>query len=175
MLRLTLASTLILGLAACSSPPPKPAAPPPADPAAKALADGYIAAYLDRYPEQATEFGVPGRHHDKLTDNSLDALKAWEAKEDAWLVEAKAIDPSAIATSPMRAAYAIARESIESNIGSRVCRNELWNVSQMTGWQVDDGYLVTIQPVGNEQALAEAHARWALLPHYIDTEIVNLR
>jgi uncharacterized protein (DUF885 family) len=175
MLRLTLASTLILGLAACSSPPPKPAAPPPADPAAKALADGYIAAYFDRYPEQATEYGVPGRHHDKLTDNSLDALKAWEAKEDAWLVEAKAIDPSAIATSPMRAAYAIARESIESSIGSRVCRDELWNVSQMTGWQVDDGYLVTIQPVGNEQARAEALARWALLPHYIDTEIANLR
>ncbi len=161
--------------AACSSPPPKPAAPPPADPAAKALADGYIAAYFDRYPEQATEYGVPGHHHDKLTDNSLDALKAWEAKEDAWLIEAKAIDPSAIATSPMRAAYAIARESIESNIGSRVCRDELWNVSQMTGWQVDDGYLVTIQPVGNEQARAEALARWALLPHYIDTEIVNLR
>jgi uncharacterized protein (DUF885 family) len=175
MLRLTLASTLILGLAACSSPPPKPAAPPPADPAAKALADGYIAAYFDRYPEQATEYGVPGRHHDKLTDNSLDALKAWEAKEDAWLVEAKAIDPLAIATSPMRAAYAIARESIESDIGSRVCRDELWNVSQMTGWQVDDGYLVTIQPVGNEQARTEALARWALLPHYIDTEIVNLR
>ena len=175
MFRYILASTLILGLAACSSPPPKPAAPPPADPAAKALADGYIAAYFDRYPEQATEYGVPGRHHDKLTDNSLDALKAWEAKEDAWLIEAKAIDPSAITTSPMRAAYAIARESIESNIGSRVCRDELWNVSQMTGWQVDDGYLVTIQPVGNEQARAEALARWALLPHYIDTEIVNLR
>jgi uncharacterized protein (DUF885 family) len=175
MLRRIFVSAALISFAACSAPPPKPAAPSPADPAAKALADGYIAAYFDRYPEQATEYGVPGRHHDKLTDNSLDALKAWEAKEDAWLVEAKAIDPSAIATSPMRAAYAIARESIESNIGARVCRDELWNVSQMTGWQVDDGYLVTIQPVGNEQARAEALARWALLPHYIDTEIVNLR
>jgi uncharacterized protein (DUF885 family) len=175
MLRRPLVCALVVGLTACSAPPQAPAVPPPGDPAAKALADAYIAAYFDRYPEQATEFGVPGRHHDKLTDNSLEALKAWEAREDAWLVEAKAITPSAIATSPMRAAYAIARESLESNIGSRVCRDELWNVSQMTGWQVDDGYLVTIQPVGNEQARAEALARWALLPHYIDTEIVNLR
>ena len=175
MLRRALVSALVLGFAACAAPPQKPAAPPPADPAAKALADGYIAAYFDRFPEQATEFGVPGRHHDKLTDNSLDALKAWEAREDAWLVEAKAIDPSLIAGPPMRAAYAIAREALESNIGSRVCRDELWNVSQMTGWQVDDGYLVTIQPVGNDQARAEALARWALLPPYIDTEIVNLR
>ena len=175
MLRRTLVSVLLLGLSACAAPSQKPAAPPPADPAAKALADGYIAAYFDRFPEQATEFGVPGRHHDKLTDNSLDALKAWEAREDAWLADAKAIAPSAIASSPLRAAYAIAREALESNIGSRVCRDELWNVSQMTGWQVDDGYLVTIQPVGNEQARTEALARWALLPHYIDTEIVNLR
>src|SRR6266851_5071853 len=174
MLRRALISALLIGVTACAAPLRTPA-PSPADPAAKALADSYIAAYFDRYPEQVTEFGVPGRHHDKLTDNSLDALKAWETRQDAWLAEAKAITPSAIATSPMRAAYAIARESLESTIGSRVCRSELWNVSQMTGWQVDDGYLVTIQPVGSEQARTEALARWALLPHYIDTEIVNLR
>src|SRR5439155_5589728 len=59
--------------------------------------------------------------------------------------------------------------------GSRMCRGELWNVSQMTGWHVGFGYLVTIQPVGSETARKEALVRWAMLPKYIDTEIANLR
>ena len=37
------------------------------------------------------------------------------------------------------------------------------------------GYLVTIQPVGTEEARKEALARWSALPGYIDTEIANLR
>ncbi len=45
----------------------------------------------------------------------------------------------------------------------------------MTGWHVQFGYLVTIQPVGTDEARAEALARWQSLPAYIDTEIANLR
>jgi uncharacterized protein (DUF885 family) len=171
----TLATLAPLTLAACSAPPAQPPAAPAADPQAKALADTFVSAYLDRYPEVATTFGVPGRHHDRLQDNTLDALKAWEQKEDGWLTDARAIDPAKIQSGPIRAAYAIAREALESDIGARVCRNELWNVSQMTGWQVTLGYLVTIQPVGTDEARTEALARWSRLPAYLDTEIANLR
>ena len=45
----------------------------------------------------------------------------------------------------------------------------------MTGWHVNFGYLVTIQPVGTEEARKEALTRWSALPGYIDTEIANLR
>jgi uncharacterized protein (DUF885 family) len=45
----------------------------------------------------------------------------------------------------------------------------------MTGWQVNDGYLVTIQPVGTDDARRDALARWGALPKYLDTEIANLR
>ena len=34
----------------------------------------------------------------------------------------------------------------------------------MTGWQVNLGYLVTIQPVGTDEARKEALARWSALP-----------
>ena len=180
MMRPTLAAalaTLVALTVACSAPADKGAPPPspPQDSAAKAFTDTYLAAYFDRNPEEGTVFGVPGRHHDKLSDNSLESLKAWEAREDGWAAEAKAIDPARITAPAIRAAYAIARESIESDIGARVCRSEVWNVSQMTGWQVTYGYLVTIQPVGTEQARTEALARWSTLPHYLDTEIANLR
>ena len=141
----------------------------------KAIADYYLNNYLDRNPETATLYGVPGRHHDKLTDNSLQAQRAWEAKEDELLADLKQIDPSTIASETLRATYAIARQSLEGDVAKRVCRDELWNVSQMTGWQVNDGYLVTIQPVGTPEARSEALARWKTLPKYIDTEIENLR
>jgi uncharacterized protein (DUF885 family) len=160
---------------ACSQPQPPQSAQPNVDERVTTLADAFLAAYFERNPDQATYYGVPGSHHDRLTDNSLSALKAWEAKEDDWLREATAIDTSSISAAPLKATYAIVREELESAAGERVCRNELWNVSQMTGWQVDLGYLVTIQPVGTDQARAEALARWRMLPAYVDTEIVNLR
>jgi uncharacterized protein (DUF885 family) len=147
----------------------------PPDTRVKALADAYLSAYFDRYPDQATYFGVPNRRHDQLPDNSLAAQKTWEGREDGWLAEARSMNADSIQSAPLRATYAITREALESSIGSRVCRNELWNVSQMTGWQVSFGYLVTIQPVGTEEARKEALARWSALPKYVDTEIANLR
>jgi uncharacterized protein (DUF885 family) len=169
---------LLLPVVACSGAPQQKvvaARHEPADANVKALADAYLAGFFDRNPDQATNYGVPGRRHDQLPDNSLAAQRAWEAKEDAWLKEARAIDAVDIQSSPLKATYAITREALESSVSSRVCRNELWNVSQMTGWHVSFGYLVTIQPVGTEEARKEALARWSSLPKYIDNEIANLR
>jgi uncharacterized protein (DUF885 family) len=170
-----LAAVLALAAAACNQQPQPPAAQP-SDAHVKALADTYLAAYLERTPELITELGIPGHRHDKLIDNSLDALKAWEAHEDAWLTEAKQIDPATISAPPLRATYAILRESLEGPIALRACRNELWTVSQfVNAWQVAYGYLVTIQPVGNDDARKDALARWGSLPKFIDNEIANLR
>ncbi len=136
----------------------------------------YLEGYFQRNPDQVTLYGVPGRRHDALPDNSLDALRAWQAKEDAWLAQAKQIDPAAIEAPPLRGTYAIVREALEASIGVRVCRGELWTVSQfVNGWQVQDGYTVTIQPVGTDDARKDALARWSRLPKYVDTEIANLR
>ena len=174
---LFVSSWLAFGVAACGrgSRQAVPEKSEPADAKVKALADAYVSGYFDRNPDQGTYFGVPGRRHDQLPDNSMAAQKAWEAREDAWLAEAQAIDASAIQAPPLRATYAITREALESSIGTRVCRSELWNVSQMTGWHVSFGYLVTIQPVGTEEARKAALARWSALPKYLDLEIDNLR
>jgi uncharacterized protein (DUF885 family) len=148
----------------------------PPDARVRALADSYLDGFFDRNPDQATIYGVPGRHHNRLPDNGPDALKAWQAKEDTWLAAVKQIEPSTITAAPLRATYAIVRDALEGSIGARMCRYDLWTVSQMVnGWQIGSSYLATIQPVGNEQARQEALARWSRLPHYIDTEIANLR
>jgi uncharacterized protein (DUF885 family) len=146
-----------------------------ADDRARTLADSFLEGWFERNPESGTYYGVPGRPHDRLTDNSLAALQEWRSKEDGWLRDAQGIDPAAIQSASLRAAYAIVRDTLEGSIGTRVCRLELWPVSQMTGWHVNLGYLVTIQPVGTDQARKEAVARWSTLPAYIDAEIANLR
>jgi uncharacterized protein (DUF885 family) len=171
--------TCLMASVACGRPAEQEAARPSAQPVAaqvRALADAYLEGYFDRNPDAATLYGVPGRHHDKLPDNTLDALKAWQAREDAWLRQARQTDMAAIGDPTLRATYAIVREALEAAAAARVCRTELWTVSQfVNGWQVQDGYLVTIQPVGTNVARREALARWSTLPRYVDTEIGNLR
>jgi uncharacterized protein (DUF885 family) len=166
---------LALAVSACGGPESDTAPAPAADERVRTIADSYLEAYFDRNPDQVTYYGLPGRRHDRLPDNSLEALKAWHAKQDAWLADLRGIDPSAIGDRPLRATYAIVRETLEGSAGARVCETERWSVSQMTGWHVDFGYLVTIQPVGSSEARKDALARWAALPGYIDTEIANLR
>ena len=172
--RLTVSLSAALLVAGCSAPP-NSTPPAGADERVQALADAYLDGWFTRNPDQGTFYGVPGRHHDRLPDNSLAALADWQRKEDAWLQEAAAIDPAAIRSGPRKGTYSIVREAIEGAIGTRVCRFELWPVSQMTGWHVQLGYLATIQPIGNDEARKEALARWAALPKYIDTEIANMR
>ena len=88
----TLCALICLAATACGAPQQQVVAAKhePADARVKALADAYLSGFFDRNPDQATYFGVPGRHHDQLPDNSLAAQKAWEAKEDAWLKDARA-------------------------------------------------------------------------------------
>jgi uncharacterized protein (DUF885 family) len=167
---------LVVATAGCGRTSPSPAPPAEsADARVQALADAYVEGYLDRIPEVVTYFGVPGRAHDRLTDNSLAAQARWHAQEDRWLDAVKAVDPNTIESRPLRATYAILREALESSAATRVCRAELWNVSQMNGWHVGYGYLLTIQPSGSDQARADALARWRSLPPHIDTDIANLR
>jgi uncharacterized protein (DUF885 family) len=176
MLQRLIFPVLFLALFGCKHSNETPAGPSPVDAHVRAIADTFLAASFEHIPEQVTLYGVPNHSHDKLTDNSLDAWKAWRAHEAALLAEVKQIDPATIASPPLRATYAIVRESLEGDHALDVCRNELWTVSQfVNAWQVQEGYVVTIQPVGTDQLRKDALARWSLLPKYVDTEIANLR
>jgi len=164
---------VLAALVGCGRTSPAPAPPEPSDDRVRALADAYVDAYLDRFPEWPTYFSIAGRPHDRLEDRSPAALARWHAREDGWLDEVRAVDPGTIESPSMRAALAILREQLEASAATRVCRHELWNVSQMTGWHVNHGYLLTIQPVGTDEARTEALARWGSLPQYLDIDIAN--
>ena len=68
-------SLLALNLSGCGPAKEKSAAPSPVDAQVRALADKYVAASFERFPEQVTLYGVPGHRQDELPDNSLEALE----------------------------------------------------------------------------------------------------
>lgn len=63
----------------------------PAPSAIEQLADDYLAAMMEHDPLMGTYYAIAGARHDRLPDNSLAALAAWESKEDALLERLQAI------------------------------------------------------------------------------------
>ena len=139
------------------------------------LADEYMEAYLERYPERATYFGIPDHRHDRLTDNSLAALGGWQTREDDWLASLRELDVDAPAGSRDWVLYGILLETLEASVARRVCRHELWAINDTAGWQIDLPYIAEIQPVGTDELRRQSLARARALAGFLDTEIANLR
>lgn len=161
-------------LLSCSAANP-PASPASAGPRVSDLADAYMKAWLDAFPENATYFSLPEARHDRLTDNSLAAVQAWQKTEDELASRLAQVDAGALWGTPDWVTYGFLREALEASRGLRVCRNELWPVNQMAGWQTNSPVLASVQPVGTAELRAQALARWRSLPRFVDTEIANLR
>ncbi len=139
------------------------------------LADEYVKEYIARNPEAATFEGLPDAPDDKLSDNSLESLKAWQAKEDGWLARLAAIDGAALWGRPEWLTFGFLREALEGSKGLRIARLELWPVNQMSGWQATLTQLASIQPVGTAAARERALARFRQVPRYLETEVLNLK
>ena len=169
----------VLLVAACETPAPRAgsssAGAQAVDRRVDALADTMLTALFEHFADWGTYFGVPNARHDRLPDNSLAELRRWQAKEDAWLRQLRAIDPADLLGRRSWVTYGMLREGVESSVATRVCNTELWKVDQLGGWQATLTYLADAQPIGTDSLRAAALARWGTLPAYIDTEIANLR
>jgi uncharacterized protein (DUF885 family) len=166
--RTLLAATFLLGISSCRELEKSSRS-------LDAIADEYLAALLQRHPEMGTNYGIPGARHDRLTDNSLEALAAWQQREDTWLAELDRIGAPAEIASRDWVTYGILREALAASIGRRVCRNELWSVSSATGWHTELPSVFEIQPVDTPELRQQALDRLSNLAVYVDTEISNLR
>ncbi|HKY41411.1 MAG TPA: DUF885 domain-containing protein [Polyangiaceae bacterium] len=163
-------------LAACGGVPAPPRSVPLDDSASRVrrLAQEHTAGYLQTFPDLAEHAGLTLERHDALPDNSLVALQAWHAREDAWLAALAKIDGDRLWGRPEWVAYGTLRNALESSVATRVCRAELWPAHQF-GWQTTLLAIVDQQPVGAPLARAEALSRWRRLPRFLDTELSNLR
>lgn len=141
----------------------------------EALADEVLEATLERYPAMGTYFSIEGARHDRLFDNSLDALARWETREDAWLARLNAIKSPEDIGSRDWVTYGILHEALESAVATRICRSELWQASSTTAWYRALPFVFDIQPVETEDLRQQALDRLGQVAGFIDTEISNLR
>ena len=132
------------------------------------LADSFVTAYFERHPDEATLDGVANGPHDRLPDNSPDAIARWQAREDAWVAQLRRINPRRIEGRPEAVAYGIMRDAIEGSVATRVCRFELWSVAHTGGgWLSTVTSIATLQTVGTDTARQQVLARWRAvsIPH----------
>ena len=172
----SLAAAFLLAAPACATAPS--VAPAPDQRGARqviAIADAYLAAWREAFPEVNTTNGIPGARHDRLSDNTPAAERVWWAKEDNWLVELRRIDPTSLIGRPEWVTYGLLREELEASAGMRSCNYRVWNVSPMIGLLAGYTPLAQQQPVGTEDLRQQALARWRTFPRFVDTEIANLR
>jgi uncharacterized protein (DUF885 family) len=140
-----------------------------------ALADEYFQAWLETFPLYGLYMGVPEAPMDRIEDNSLAAARAWDRREDRWLDRLKRVPTAALHGRPEEVTHGILLETLAASQQTRVCRSELWPLDQQGGWQIFLPVSGQLQPVGTPPLRAAALARWRAIPHFIDTEITNLR
>ena len=139
------------------------------------VADGYVKAYFTMYPEQALTSGAPDLFPDRLSDNSLTALEAWDAKVDSLLGELNSIDATTL-TGRDVITYGFVKNRLEASVNTRVCNMNLWNVSPTyNGWQNALSFVFASLPVETQQEKDNANSRLSQLSRYIHTEIDNLK
>jgi uncharacterized protein (DUF885 family) len=139
------------------------------------LADSYVEEFVATFPEVAEVSGLSLKSHDGLSDNSPAAIRKWQRFEDELAEKVSKLDSRTLQGRPAWTTLGFLKETVESGQQLRVCRQELWPVSQIFGWQVSFAQLAQIQPVETKQLQAEALRRWRQLPRYLEAEIQNLR
>jgi len=172
-----------IGLAACQAeaPPAESAADEiaatessPAD-AMNDIADRYYAWTLERLPEQAYFAAIDLERHDGLFDNSFEAQSAAQQAEDAFLAELEAIDATQLVGKPEWIANALLVQQVRSDVSRRICKEELWNISQMGGWHSGYSQVAMLQPVDTPEQREQALTRWSKFPAFVDQEVANLK
>jgi uncharacterized protein (DUF885 family) len=139
------------------------------------LADRYVAAFVEFFPEQAEFAGLAGAPHDRFTDNSLGATRRWQRIEDSLAAALAPVEAADLNGTPALVTFGYLRSALNTGRATRVCRTELWPVNNLWGWQASLAQMAGLQPVGTPETRAAALARWRGLPRYVRTEIANLR
>ena len=139
------------------------------------LADRYYEWALRRTPELAYFSGVEPDRHDTLFDNGPAARQRAMREEDTLFDAINSIDSALVAGKTEWITHAFLLQELAAEIDKRVCRNDLWSISQMSGWHLGYTQIAQLQPVGTAELRQQALTRWSKLPAFIDQEIRNLQ
>lgn len=142
------------------------------------IADAYLEGVLAQQPFWIY-FGLahiaPNPDHAAFPDTSPEAWAALESLEDDLSAKLDDIDPGAFASRADWVTYRVLKERLEANRELRVCRQHLWSLNHIEGWQAIIATVAAAQPVDTAHARAAAIAWWSKLSGFIDRDIENLR
>lgn len=139
-----------------------------------ALADRYVEEFQKSFPLSYGFSGLPTKRSDGVDVNSPADIARWQALLGVMAGELATIDPDGFASEPEWVTWQFLDHAFKQARLTAVCRSELWSVSAV-GWQAALSQIAGIQPVGSDEARAQALARWRAFGPWIDQEIANLR
>ena len=93
---------------------------------------------------------------------------------DEMLERLRSVDAGVLVGKPAWITHAYLLQTLSDAVAQRVCRSDLWTVSQMGGWQLGMTQIAQLQPVGSPELRQQSLTRWASLVDYVDQEIQNL-
>lgn len=142
-----------------------------------AIATAYMRAESLRNPESASsDTGWMKPLASRIADNGPAARDKWYRYQDSVLKTLLQLDTAALVGRSEWITYGILRNELETTMGRRICRLDLWGVnSYVNGWQNGYSDVFGRQRMGTPERRAAALARARSLPRYIDNEISNLR
>ena len=139
-----------------------------------ALADRYVAEYEKSLPISFAFSGLPVKRNDGVDINSPEDVARWHELMKAMSAELATIKPDTFANEPEWVTWQFLQQTFKQDRATTPCRTELWGVSAI-GWQAGLSQIAAIQPVGTDEARAQALSRWRAFGPWIDREIANLK
>jgi uncharacterized protein (DUF885 family) len=140
--------------------------------ALNALFSEYWEAYLARSPEFASTIGDK-RWNDKLSDFSVEAVNAWLAREQNWLLKLASIEPEGLSEEEKLSREMLMRRFLEDGEGARFKEWEM-PVNQMDGIQIDYPQLVAELSFDTVKDYDDWIARLHAIPHAFTQVTTNM-
>ncbi len=139
-----------------------------------ALADRFVGEYQKNFPISFGFSGLPVKRSDGVDINSPEDVARWHGLMKEMAGELATIEPEAFAAEPEWVTWQFLDQAVRQDAATAACRNELWSVSPL-GVQSALSQVASIQPVGTEEARAQALVRWRELGPWFDREVANLK
>ncbi len=139
------------------------------------IADQYFQRTVETFPELMYFSGIDLDRHDQISSNDLQDIKKWDDFLDSIYHELLHIEDIDLLEQKDQITYWYLKEDLESSIGMRICKKDLWNIDPEIGCQNVWMALASMQAVDNEDHRSQAIQRFEKLPGWMDQEITNLR
>jgi uncharacterized protein (DUF885 family) len=139
------------------------------------LASEYENSLFEYSPELGLFWGRSNVALDHFMDSSLEGYTNWLKQEDNFLLRLYELNEKDLENTPQYTTYLLLKETLEAKKGSRICREELWDINPAFGWHNKMAIVAEKQPVGTPEYRQLALTRWQSFDKVVDNQINNLK